>query len=244
LVAAPAYGSTEEGLNVYGIIAHQLGLSVMWQPILASCLVTLAVLSVGLVFRAWLKAVYAQPDPVPTESVGLMWFVEMAMELVHGIAVEQCGHFARVIGPVLAGIFMFVLFSNLSGLIPGFPPATENFSTNLALGFLVFLLYNGAGFAEHGFMYLKQFAGPVLALSPIFIVLEVVSHGARPLSLAFRLMANIFGDHLLLGVFSSLVPLGIPVLFMFFGLLVAVIQSFVFTLLTGIYINMAISHDH
>ena len=81
-------------------------------------------------------------------------------------------------------------------------------------------------------------------LAPLFLVLELISHVARPLSLAFRLTANIFGDHMLLSVFSGLAPLVVPVFFLFFGILVAFIQSFVFTMLTGIYISMAISHDH
>ncbi len=114
----------------------------------------------------------------------------------------------------------------------------------MAMGIFAFLVYNVAGIKEHGVSYVKQFMGPFLVLAPLFIVLESISHAARPLSLSFRLTANIFGDHLLLGVFAGMVPLIVPALLLFFGLLVAFIQSFVFTVLTGIYINLAISHDH
>ena len=143
------------------------------------------------------------------------------------------------------GVFIFILTSNLSGLVPGFPPATESFNLNLALGVLVFVVYNASGFWVHGFKgYMKHFMGPFAFLAPVFFCLELVSHAARPLSLSFRLAANIFGDHMLLGVFAGMVPLVVPAALMVFGLLVACIQTFVFTMLTSIYISMAISHDH
>jgi F-type H+-transporting ATPase subunit a len=110
----------------------------------------------------------------------------------------------------------------------------------------VFFLYNFAGFREHGVSYINQFLGPFLLLAPLILAIEVISHCIRPISLALRLYANIFGDHLLVGIFSSLTvtSLGFPALLLLFGLLVAFIQSLVFTLLTSIYISMAESHDH
>jgi F-type H+-transporting ATPase subunit a len=144
----------------------------------------------------------------------------------------------------LAAIFLFVLTCNLTGLIPGFPPPTVSMDTNLGMGFIVFLVYNYAGFKEHGMAYLKHFAGPVIYIAPLFFCIELVSHASRPLSLSLRLVGNIYGDHTLLGIFTGLSYIVFPALLMFFGLLVAVVQSFVFTLLSGIYISMAISHDH
>ena len=88
--------------------------------------------------------------------------------------------------------------------------------------------------------------GPVVLIAPLFFAIEMVSHASRPLSLSVRLMGNIFADHTLVGVFTSLsvTQFLFPSVLMFFGLMVAVVQSFVFTLLTGIYIQLAISHDH
>ena len=124
-------------------------------------------------------------------------------------------------------------------------------NTNLAMGVVVFLSYNVAGFMENGAGYLRHFwapAGLPIAMSiPIgllLMVIELISHAARPFSLSLRLFGNISGDHQVLATFTSLVPIGVPVFFLAFGLLVAVIQAFVFTLLTSVYIGLATAHDH
>jgi F-type H+-transporting ATPase subunit a len=113
------------------------------------------------------------------------------------------------------------------------------------MGVMIFFIYNFAGFKEHGVHYLQQFAGPMLAIAPLMFTIEVISHLFRPLSLSLRLMGNIFADHLMLGIFTSTAPhIIIPSALMFFGLLVSLVQSFVFTVLTGVYISLAVSHDH
>jgi F-type H+-transporting ATPase subunit a len=183
-------------------------------------------------------------DVEPNGRFSLRFLVESLMEFVLGIAKDNCGHEYRKFFPFLATLFIFILACNLSGLIPGFPPPTESMDTNVAMGLIVFLVYNWAGLKEHGSGYIKHFLGPVVFIAPLYFCIEIVSHLSRPLSLGLRLMGNIFGDHTLLGVFTSLSYIVLPALLMFFGLLVAVVQSFVFMLLTGIYISMAISHDH
>ena len=240
----PAAGASQDlpvFINYYQMLADYLGLRGEQAAVLASLFTLLVCLIMGLAFK---RSVDRETDLSPSGRISISNLVELALEFIYGLTREHCGPGYRRFMPLMAGIFMFILVSNLSGLIPGLPPTTETFNTNLAMGLIVFLCYNYAGIKEHGSQYLRQFTGPFLALAPLFVVIELVSHGVRPLSLAFRLMANIFCDHLLLGVFSGLVPLVVPTLFLFFGLLVAVIQSFVFTLLTGIYVNMAISHDH
>ena len=120
------------------------------------------------------------------------------------------------------------------------------------MGLIVFVWYNYAGVKEHGLgPYIKHFSGPTIKipvlglLLPILIfAIEISSHRFRPVSLSLRLMGNIFGDHMLLSVFTGMVYLLVPSLLMFFGLLVSMVQSFVFTLLSAIYISMAVSHDH
>ena len=144
----------------------------------------------------------------------------------------------------MCGLFLFILVSNLTGLVPGFVPSTESINTNLAMGLMVYVIYNLAGIKEHGWAYVKQFLGPVWWLAPLFFCIEFISHLARPMSLSLRLYGNIFGDHLVLSVFTGLTWLVLPAFLLFFGLLVAVLQSFVFTLLTGIYLSLALSHDH
>ena len=185
-----------------------------------------------------------QGGEVPSGKVGPVLLVGALMGFLDNLSTDLFAKEKHRYLGFVATLFLLLLVSNLSGLMPGLPPATENFAMNLGVGLLAFGVYNYAGVRAHGRSYIKQFMGPLVVLAPLFLVLELISHAARPLSLAFRLTANIFGDHMLLSVFSGLAPLVVPVFFLFFGILVAFIQSFVFTMLTGIYISMAISHDH
>ncbi len=244
--AVDSLASVDTGghLNIYASALKFLSLDAKWSPLFSSFVTFLITLALGLAFASSVKRRLSENHLAPEGRFSLSVLIEMIMGFIDEITVEQCGKLYAKFFPLLVSIFLFIFISNLSGLIPGFPPNTENFSANLVIGLTVFAFYNLAGLSEHGASYFKQFTGPFLALAPLFIVLETISHLARPLSLSFRLTANIYADHLLLGVFSGLVPFLVPSFLMIFGLLVAVIQSFVFTMLTGIYINMAISHDH
>jgi F-type H+-transporting ATPase subunit a len=161
------------------------------------------------------------------------------------------GQLRAIIGPsgdkyitLIGGLFIFIFFCNIIAIVPGFVPATDNLNTNLAMSLIVFLVYNYYGFKEHGISYLKQFAGPILWLAPLMFLIELLSHLFRPMSLSIRLFGNMFGDHMVLGIFSDLVPLVVPVIFMILGIVVSLIQAFVFAALTTVYIALAVSHDH
>jgi len=231
-------------INYYDLIIKSLGIEKVYAPVVASLFALFLVFLVGIYYRKSVQKELQTEDLTPSERFSLLFLVHSVMDFLHTMTKDQCGEKYQRFFTFISSIFIFILISNLSGLVPGFPPATESFSMNLVFGFVVFLIYNVAGIKEHGLSYIKQFTGPFMILAPMFLCLELVSHCARPLSLSFRLTANIFGDHLLLGVFSGMIPLLAPVGFLFFGLLVACIQSFVFTMLTSIYISMAISHDH
>ena len=123
-------------------------------------------------------------------------------------------------------------------------PATDNVNTTIAIGLFSFVAYNYYGFKEHGISYLKQFLGPLIWIAPLMVIIELVSHIVRPMSLGLRLQGNMMGDHTVLGIFLELVPVGIPVIFYFLGLFVCFMQAFVFTMLTMIYVSLSISHDH
>lgn len=228
-------------INFYEMVLHNFHLDHKWMPTVGSLLITLLVLLVGLYFK---KSLSQDKDILPSGKFSLRHLLEGGLDVVYGLAKDNCGSRYRNYLPLLGGLFFFILFCNLSGLIPGFPPPTENMSHNFAMGVVVFLVYNYAGFKEHGLGYIKQFMGPLMAIAPLFFCIELVSHAARPASLALRLAGNIFGDHMLLGVMTGMAKLVVPSFLMFFGLLVAVIQSFIFTLLTALYVSMAISHDH
>jgi F-type H+-transporting ATPase subunit a len=240
--SAFAEGGLPHVIDYYDMILHALHLEPKWAPTVGALFALAVITVIGLIYKSAVAA--AGTEVTPTGKFSLRFVVEMLLDLVHSIAKDNGGHNYRKFFPFLAGLFLFILTCNLSGLIPGFPPATEKMDTNVAMGLFVFVVYNLAGVKEHGGGYIKHFFGPVWWIAPLFFAIELVSHGSRPLSLGLRLMGNIYGDHTLLAVFTKLTWIGFPAALMFFGLLVAVVQSFVFTLLTGIYISLAISHEH
>ena len=143
------------------------------------------------------------------------------------------------------------------GLLPGVGGATTDVNTALSWAIISFVVYNYVGIKKHGFHYIYQFMGPVLMereiggtryhirmLTPIFLPLELVLHGARILTLTVRLVANMFSDHKVIVVWIGIFPYAIPAVFMGLGLIVSVLQAFVFSLLTMIYIGLALADDH
>ncbi|MEZ4266158.1 MAG: F0F1 ATP synthase subunit A [Myxococcota bacterium] len=148
--------------------------------------------------------------------------------------------------PLIMAFAVFIFLGNFLGLVPGFLPATDNLNTTLALGVVSFLAYNYWGIRQHGLVaHLKHFAGPIPWLAPLMIPIEIISHLVRPLSLAFRLMGNMFGDHMVLGIFLGIFPLLLPLPVMVLGLIVVSVQTLVFTLLSIVYISLAVEeHEH
>ena len=143
-------------------------------------------------------------------------------------------------------IWLFILFGNLIGLIPGFISPNDTLKTNVALALTVFFITHIVGVREHGLAYFKHFLGPVPALAPLMLPIELISHFARPVTLAVRLMANMTADHLVLGIFLTLGPwwFPLPLPLYFLGCIVVAVQTMVFCLLSTVYISMAIAHDH
>ena len=146
----------------------------------------------------------------------------------------------------LAGLFLYILVSNLTGLLPGFAPPTSSMANNAAMAAVVFILFNAVGVARHGIRYFTHMGGPILLFAPFLFVLELVSLLVRPYALSLRLAGNMFGDHMVLGLFSSLVPVLVPVPLMGLGIFVCFIQALVFTLLSTNYIALAVApmDDH
>jgi F-type H+-transporting ATPase subunit a len=147
--------------------------------------------------------------------------------------------------PLITSFAVFIFMCNFLGMVPGFLPPTDNLNTTLALATVCFLAYNYWGFKKQGFVaYLKHFAGPVWWLAWFMFPLEIVSHLARPMSLAVRLMGNMFGDHLVLGIILSFHLLVLPLPVMLLGCIVCVVQTVVFTLLAIVYVALAVEeHD-
>ena len=208
---------------------------------------TAIAVSAGLVLFAFagrLALGHGEAAIEPAKKFSIKGFFEVYLEAISGLTDMVVGEEGKKFVPMFAAVFMFIWINNLAGLLPGMTPATDNLNTTIALGLFSFFLYNFYGFKEHGLAYLKHFLGPLLALAPLMLVVELISHIVRPLSLGLRLQGNMMGDHTVLGIFLVLVPYGVPVIFYLLGMFVSTMQAFVFTLLTMIYISMAISHDH
>ncbi len=163
---------------------------------------------------------------------------------IENLVEETMGPKGKAYFPLIATLALFILVSNLIGLIPGFYPPTANLNTNAAMALTVFAMTHIVGLKEHGIGYLKHFMGPVLALAPLIFVIEIIGHLARPLSLSLRLFGNMYGHEIVLMIFIALVPLVLPIPMMLMGVLVAFIQAFVFTLLAMIYIAGALEEAH
>lgn len=182
---------------------------------------------------------------IPESKLTYRNFFEIIAEALYKLTESVIGHHdAPIYFPIIGTLFIFILVANLFGVVPGFSPPTDNLNTTLALGVFVFIYYNYAGFKANGLAYIKHFFGPVAWLAPLMFVIELASHVFRPLSLALRLRGNIMGDHVVLGVFSGLVPYLLPTVFLGLGVFVAFVQAFVFCLLTMVYISLSTSHDH
>jgi F-type H+-transporting ATPase subunit a len=181
---------------------------------------------------------------VPPERLSFLNLADIASENLFGMTKSILGHDAPIYFPVVGGLFLFIFISNLFGLLPGFAPPTQNINTNLACGAFVFLYYNYQGFKATGWKYLLHFFGPVWYMAWLLLPIEIISHVVRPFTLALRLKGNMVGDHTVLSVFTNLVPYVVPVPFYFLGLLVCFIQSFIFVMLTMVYISLAKESDH
>jgi F-type H+-transporting ATPase subunit a len=201
-----------------------------------------------------------QGDPVipkdPSQMGVLDWIrhmfeavVEAMIDLLDSLMPHH--HEGRGYLWLIAPIFLYIVVNNLMGLIPGMEPATSNANTNFAVAITVFVLYNGYGFYKVGWGYARHFWTPpgvpwwaVIFVGPLLLAIELIGHAFRPVTLTLRLFGNMTGDHAAFSTFLGMVPFGVPVIFMALGLLVCVVQAYVFTLLTGVYLTLATSHEH
>lgn len=210
-------------------------------------LITLISVTVGGKYKRMLD------NPAPQPGVSVSNFVEALVQTVLGMMEEIIGgHDSKKYLPLIGSLGFVILLNNLLGLIPGFYTATDNLNTTLAMAVVAWLLYHYYGIKTHGLgKYLAHFMGPLegpvkYIMSPLMVPIELISHFARLLSLPLRLFGNMFGDHKVFAVFMGLVgvPLIYPLPFLALGLLVAVVQTLVFIMLTMVYIGLATAKSH
>jgi F-type H+-transporting ATPase subunit a len=223
-----------------------------WWPVLGAAFVVVLIVALGL-----LSGLYrVKPEKLSDEELlppprfGLVAFFELMWSIVSSTLGSVIGkhwdHYATLLG----GTFFFIVICNLSGLVPGFAPATEQMNTTLAMALIIFVAFNYIGLKHGGVDYIKHLAGPMIWLAPLMMPIEIISLLARPVSLSLRLFGNISGDHLVFNVFSTLmrnasipfvpVPAGILV----FGTLVAVLQAFIFMTLSAVYVRLSLDTAH
>lgn len=203
----------------------------------------------GIGFLAYRKLKNTQSALIPDEKLTPATFAEIMVGASYGLMKDIMGpKAARYFLPLIGTCAFFILFSNLLGLVPGFLSPTGSLAVTLALGLIIFVTTHIYGIKEHGFAYIKHFLGPIikwyaLPLMLLFLVVELISHFVRPMSLGMRLMANMFADHAVLGVFLALIAWFVPVPVLLLGSLVCVVQALVFCILSTVYISMAIEHS-
>lgn len=168
------------------------------------------------------------------------WMNEFVSEQSEGII----GHGYETFVGYLSVLFVFILLCNLIGLIPGFESPTAVASIPLGLALLTFVYYHYQGIRKNGFGYIKQFLGPVWWLVPLMLPIELISHAARVLSLTVRLFANMFAGDMVTLAFFSLIPIGVPLIFLGLHVGVSVLQAFVFMALAMSYLSLAVAEEH
>ncbi|MSP54949.1 MAG: ATP synthase F0 subunit A [Myxococcales bacterium] len=246
------------GISGAGNIGEKLGLNDAHEAVFipTTWAIVLGILAVAGVARLGLNSALARAGTdkyLADTGLTVRNVFEMMVEFLNNLMIQSLGQKeTRAFFPLVGGLFVYILFANLSGFIPGVRPPTDNLSSNFAMAITVFLVFNYAGLSRNGFGYIKHLGGPVVWLAPVFFILESISLIIRPMSLSMRLTVNIFVDHLLQGIARTLgdgsivAPLmaaTLPVPLYFLGLLVCTVQAFVFALLTIIYVSQATAHE-
>jgi F-type H+-transporting ATPase subunit a len=235
-----------EGLFGHSITGKPVGLHSA-EPLMASLFVVL--LAIFLAFRARAKVIDYDKSVIPDEELTLRTFWEIFIGYFYGLMKDMMGaDRAKKYFGLVGTCAVFIFFSNMMGLVPGFLPPTSTWNITAGCALLVFVMFNYYGLKENGFGYIKHLAGPwispfALPINILIFCIEVLSTCIRPLTLSIRLMVNMAVDHMLLGLFAGLVMLVVPVPLMVLGTLVALVQTLVFCLLTAIYISLATDHE-
>ena len=221
-------------LGIFGITAEDPKHPWPNWMVMELLVVTLIMIAVALLRRR-----------LSAENPGKLQHVfELIYEFIANTISEVGVHHGERFIYYIGTIFIFILSMNLIGIVPGLESPTNFIYVTVGLAICTFFYYNFMGFRELGFGYLKQFMGPVAWLAPLMIPIELISHFVRPLSLSVRLYGNMFAGEQVTGVFLSLTYLLIPIIFMLLHVFVAVVQTYVFTLLTTIYVGGATSEEH
>lgn len=169
--------------------------------------------------------------------------LETLYQAFEGLTLDTIGPQGKRYLPVIGTVGLFIFGCNMIGLVPGFMSPTSKLNVTLGCALTVFFYYHWQGVRSQGLKYFKHFMGPIPALAPLMIPIEIISHFSRPVSLSMRLFGNIFAEELLIVIMASIIPFLLPLPFMAVAIFTSVIQAFVFVLLACIYIAGAVAHE-
>jgi len=176
----------------------------------------------------------------------LQSMLELFIGFFSDIVDETMGEKGKKFKPFILTLTLYIFLSNTMGLVPGLQPPTANLNTTVGLALIIFVMTHIIGIKTHGIKYYKHFVGPVWALAILMIPIEIVGHLARPLSLSLRLFGNMMGHEQIVGVLLKIMPYAFPLLLVStaLGILVILIQAFIFALLSMMYFGSAMEESH
>jgi F-type H+-transporting ATPase subunit a len=239
---------TEAVNAVFGPIAaailRALGRDVPHGAVIPDYIAMLLVLTLALtIFALIVRSRLSVENPGSLQIV-----VEDFVNGFHSLLDDFVGPKGRRYLPLVGSMFLLILLSNLAGLVPGLMAPTSNLNVTLGCALTVWVFYHIQGVREQGIVaYVKHFAvppGSPVAMAPLMLIIEIISHLARVMSLTLRLFGNIFGEELVIIILASLVPFIVPLPMMFLGLLTGTLQALIFVILTMVYLGAAVTVEH
>lgn len=239
---------TEAVNAVFGPIAAAMlrafGRDVPAGAVIPDYLAMLVVLTLTLtIFSLFVRSRLSVENPGRLQIV-----VEDFVNLFHTLLDDFVGPKGRRYLPLIGSLFLLIWLANLAGLVPGLMAPTSNMNVTLGCALTVWVFYHVQGVREQGLVaYLKHFAvppGSPVAMAPLMLIIEIISHLARVMSLTLRLFGNIFGEELVIIILAGLIPFVVPLPMMFLGLLTGTLQALIFVVLTMVYLGAAVTVEH
>jgi F-type H+-transporting ATPase subunit a len=239
---------TEAVNAIFGPIAaailRALGRDVPHGAVIPDYIAMLLVLTLALtIFALIVRSRLSVENPGSLQIV-----VEDFVNGFHSLLDDFVGPKGRRYLPLVGSMFLLIWLSNLAGLVPGLMAPTSNLNVTLGCALTVWVFYHIQGVREQGIVaYVKHFAvppGSPVAMAPLMLIIEIISHLARVMSLTLRLFGNIFGEELVIIILASLVPFIVPLPMMFLGLLTGTLQALIFVILTMVYLGAAVTVEH
>jgi F-type H+-transporting ATPase subunit a len=211
------------------------------EPIVGSFLVMVFVVFLAGSVRGEFRSL--EDSVVPDETLTTRTFFEAFVGYFYDMAKDVMGaKSAKRYFPLIGGSALFIFFANTMAMLPGLNPPTASLNVTFGCALFVFIAFNVWGVKENGWGYLAHLAGPKWYLAPLIFPIEVISTIVRPFTLAVRLMMNMAVDHLVGSIFLGLIAVFVPIPLMFLGIIVILVQTLVFCLLTSIYVGLATEH--